>query len=288
MRMIFMTLLLAPFWGFSQSDSTSNFSKIELRKKMPAYLAFSVGSSYSSLRDFATSPLIYSGVQGNIALSRLKVNQKRESEIGASYAFGNYLSDYNEHSSVSKVQTLSVYYSGLYQLSNLSSEDLNVKVGGLVNATSNFRMNESFLNNAVGVEIIPTVFGSIKIEKDLSRKEGKDKKFLFMKYHVTPRERNLAFRLNIGLINSSYRNGFVYLEQSSVVNDFNLFDDYEFRVFSGFRASSALDYTIFLKNKNKIQISYLWDAYTTGGDLEKFEMAQHLLRFTFLFNTNNK
>ena len=124
--------------------------------------------------------------------------------------------------------------------------------------------------------------------KDVSRKEAKDKKLLFIKYHLKQRTRNLSFRLNVGLINSSFRNGFVYAGQSFILNEEKPFDDYQYKVFLGFRASSSLDYTIFLKNKNKIQLSYLWDAYKTGGDLDKFEMAHHTFKLTLLFNTNNK
>lgn len=287
-RTIFILLLLTPFASFSQSESTSVFSKKELRKDMSTYVEITWGLNSSNFRDFATSPLIYKGIQNYVALSRVKHNTKRESEIGLSYSFGNYKNTFNEHSAISAVKTLSIYYSQLYQLNKLSSEKLNVKIGGLFNTTGNIRTNESLQNNATGIEIIPTIFGSIKITSDVNRKEAKDKKFLFIKYHLNKRDRNLSFRLNLGLINSSFRNGFVYSGQSGILNKPNIIDNYQFKVFSGFRASTALDYTIFLNNKNKIQFSYLWDAYKTGGDLDKFEMAHHTLKLTFLFNTNNK
>ncbi len=89
-------------------------------------------------------------------------------------------------------------------------------------------------------------------------------------------------------MNSSFRNGFIYSGQSQVLNDAKNFDGYVYKVFSGFRMGSQLDYTRYLKNKNAFQISYLWDAYRTGGQLDKFEMAHHTLRFSLQFNTNNK
>lgn len=284
----FILLLLTPFVSFSQSDSTSNFSKKELRKDRPTYIGITMGLNSSNFRDFATSPLIYNGIQNYIALSRVKYNQKRESEIGLSYFFGKYENTFNEHLAISEVKIFSMYYSQLYRLNKLSSEKWNVKIGGLFHTTSNLRINESLQNNALGIEIFPTLFGSIKIGKDVSRKKAKDRKLLFIRYHLKERTRNLSFRLNLGLINSSFRNGFVYAGQSAILNEEKLFDDYQFKVFSGFRASSSLDYTISLKNKNKIQLSYLWDAYKTGGDLDKFEMAHHTLKLTLLFNTNNK
>jgi hypothetical protein len=247
-----------------------------------------MGLNSSNFRDFATSPLIYKGIQQYLAISRIKYNQIRESEIGLSYSFGHYKNTFNKHLTRSKVNVLSIYYSQLYQLHKLTPLKWNVKIGGLLNTTGNLRINEYLSNNAFGCELFPTFFGSIKIEKKMIRKEAKEKKLLFIKYHLKQRTRNLSFRLNIGLINSSFRNGFAYAGQSDWTEDFKLFADYQFKVFSGFRASSSLDYTIFLKNKNKIQLSYLWDAYKTGGDLDKFEMAHHTFKLTFLFNTNNK
>jgi len=282
-----LLLIIIPIIGFSQNKKQT-LSKKEQRKERPTYISVTTGMSLSNFRDFATSPLVYNGVSGYISLSHIKSDQQRESEIGFSYSSGIYNNIFNNHSTISKVRTASIYYSKLYQLSKLSSEKLNVKIGGLFNTTGNFRINGDLNNNAYGFEFSPTLMGSVKITKDISRKEDKNKKFLFIKYKLKQKTRDLAFRFNVGLINSSFRNGFVYSGQSGIINEPNVFDDYQFKLFSGFRMSSALDYTVSLKNKNKIQLSYLWGAYKTGGDLDKFEMAHHTIKFTLLFNTNNK
>ncbi|WP_148639416.1 hypothetical protein [Aquimarina longa] len=285
-----ITVVLMVFISFSAVSQveTSAVSKKELRKNTPAYIGVTMGLGRSIFRDFATSPLFYRGISKYVSLSYSKTNLKRESEIGLSYSFGEHSNTFNNHSKTSIVKSVSLFYSRLYQLNALSSQKLNVKIGGLLNATGNLRTNEALLNNGLGFEIIPTLFGSIKIEKDISRKEEKSKKFLFIKYKLKKRTRSLAFRLNLGLINSSYRNGYVYAGQSDLLNKPRLFDDYQFNVFSGYRMNSALDYTISLKNKNALQFSYIWDAYKTGGDLDKFEMANHTFKLTLLFNTNNK
>lgn len=202
--------------------------------------------------------------------------------------FGNYVSSFNNHTATSNVKTLSVSYSKLYQLNKLGSEKLNIKIGGLFNATGNVRINEALQNNAAGIEMFPTLFGSVKITKDISRKVSKNKKILFVKYKLKQKNRDLAFNLNIGLVNSSYRNGYAYSGQSGILNESQVLDGYEFKVFSGFRMSSALNYTVSLRNKNEIQLSYLLDAYKTGGDLDKFEMAHHTIKISLLFNTNNQ
>ncbi|PKV50698.1 hypothetical protein ATE84_2764 [Aquimarina sp. MAR_2010_214] len=286
-RIVIILLLFMSAVGISQTEN-SVLSKKEKRKNRPAYIGFAAGLGTSSFRDFATSPLFYRGIPRHISLSYTKMDLERESEVGASYLFGQYHNSFNKHSESSKLHSVSLFYSRLYRLNKLSSPKLNVKVGGLFNATTNFRTNEGFGNNGIGVEIIPTLFGSVKIEKDISRKEEKSKKFLFIKYKLKKRTRNLAFRLNVGLVNSSFRNGYVYNGQAALLNEADIFDEYKFDMFSGFRVNSSLDYTISLKNKNALRFSYVWDAYKTGGDFDKFEMSAHLFKLTFLFNTNNK
>lgn len=284
---ITIIVLFVSLMGFSQNEN-DELSNRDKRKERPNYIGITLGLGSASLRDFATSPLIYNGIPFYISLSNTKFDEKRETEYGFSTSFGNYNSNYNNHSAISKAYTFSLFYSQLYQLNKWSSEKWNVKIGGMINTTANLRVNPSFFNNSLGYEIFPTLFGSIKFARDISRNKPKYRKFMFIKYKLKPITRNLAFKFNVGLINSEYRNGFVYKGQSVILNEPKVFDDYQFKIFSGFRISTVLDYTVALNNKNRIQFSYLWNAYKTGGDINKFELAQHMLKFTLLFNTNNK
>ena len=280
-------LLLVAFYSFSQNEKPDD-EKQSMKKERPNYIGITLGFGAGNFRDFATSPLIYNGNPFYLSLSTLKMDNKRETESLFSFTVGNYSSIYNNHSASSNVYIFSLFHSELFQLNKLSSEKWNVKIGGLLNATANLRFNPSLLNNDFGYEIIPTLFGSMKVTRDISRERTKNKKFLFIKYKLKPTSRNLAVKLNVGLINSAYRNGYAYTGQSSILNELKAFDDYQFKLFSGFRINTVLDYTVALKNKNKIQFSYLWDAYKTGGDFNKLEMAQHTFKITLLFNTNNK
>lgn len=283
MKSVLILLLLTPLWAFSQSESQDI-----AKKERSIYLNMAVGKSSSRLRDFATSPLFYEGSPLFLSVSRSKVNERRESEIGISYSFGNYTKTFEDHGARSNVKTLSLSYNQLYQLRNLSSEKFNFKIGGLFKTTTNLRLNQSLLNNGAGIEVIPTLFGSVRAQLDISRKESKKRKFLFVKYKLKPKTRNLAYRLNVGVVNSSFRNGYVYISHGNILNEGDFFSDYEFKVFSGFRMSSALDYTVMRANKNAIRLSYLWDAFQTAGDFEKLEMSSHTFMITFMFNSNNK
>ncbi len=285
-----ITILIVYFVSFDafsqEGDSVSVLSRKEIRKKRPYYIGITIGNNTSTFRDFATSPLKYSGVGYYFGFSRIRLDAKREFSYGTSFSIGDNLSIINDHEYHSRIITSSTYYTQLYQIKRWSTDKRNVKIGGLIDVSSNVRINESLQNNAVGIEYIPTVFGSIKSTWDISRKEAIEKKFLFINYTKKQKERDLAFRLNVGLINSSFRNGYIYTQHSAILNDPKIFGGYQFNAFSGFRLSAALDYTVSLKNKNKIQVSYLWDAYKTGGDLDKLEMANHVIKYTLFFNYN--
>lgn len=278
---VFIAIILVhPTIAFSQVETESVIKK---ENKRPAYLDISFGLSFSSFRDFATSPLNYSGRPLYISLSHVDMDEKRASEITGSYSFGTYKNTFNNQTSESNVNTISLNYLELFQIKKWSRQKLNLKMGGQFNSTINLRNNEAFFNNSEGVDIISTLFGSVRTTIDLSRKEEADKKFIFIQYKAKKQVRNLSFTMNIGLINSSYRNGFAYTSSSAPINEDDFFADYELNVFTGFRLNSALDYTVFLHNKNAIQFSYLWDAYRTGGHHDNFQMATHTLKCSLLF-----
>lgn len=236
----------------------------------PAYLKISSGISRSSFRDFATSPLIYSGQPVYLGLAHLDFDSNRTSLFSLTYSFGSYTNEFNHHESISSVKTLSMNYLELFQLKSIQSEKWNLKVGGRLNATANHRENELLQNNGEGVDIVGTLFGSVSVTRYIKRKERQNDQ--------------LSLTFHTGLINSSYRNGYAYVNQSALLNSDEFFDDYQLEIFSGFRLASAIDYTFFLKNYNAVQVSYLWDAYHTGREEGEFEMATHTLACSILFN----
>lgn len=276
-KVIVILLALLPFWVFSQNQET-NLSKQQLRKARPTYINIGLGLNGSKFRDFATSPLFYKGTAKTISISRLRADDKRESEFGSSYSFGEYRSSVNNNKTVSNVNTFSLYYSQLYGISSLSSNGWNVKVGALFNTTSNLRQNENLYNNGVGIEMFSTLFGSVKITRDISKYTN------FGLFKLKPLKRTLSFRANIGLMNNTLRNGYAYTGQEGIINDENFLKSYKFNAFSGARFSTALAYTTYLKNNNGIRLSYEWDAYKTGGSLDKFEMSNHTFKIALLFN----
>jgi hypothetical protein len=251
------------------------------RKARPAWIGISYGLDFDNYRDLATSPLFYSGVLQAASLDFIRSDARRFSDFGATVATGANTS----FAGRSKVTSVFLHWARLYQIPAPRFDRWNFKVGGLLSVTGNERINRSLGNSTQGIEGFANLMASGRVEWDISRREEKRKKLLFVRFYLPPRRKNLAFQLNLGVVNSSFRNGYAYLRQSGLLNEPGYFDRYQFRVFSGFRMGSALDYTVFLKNNNGLRLSYIWDAYTTGGDADRYVMAHHLLRFSFLFNT---
>ena len=275
MKKIFIVLLLlhATLYIFAQDiagvqDGIN--TEIVSKKSRPAYIDITVGIQFSTFRDFATSPLFYDGTPIFVSLSHIDMDANRESGFRLSYAFGSFESEVEHNVAMSKVRTVAINYVELFELHRYSNSKFNLKLGGQVNAIANIRDNESFGNNSDGFEVIANLFGSIKGTLDISRDQGRPKK-------------NLAFGLHIGLINTSYRNGFIYTRQSPLLNQDNINDGYAFQFFKGYRINSSLDYSFWLKNGNAVQLSYWWDIYKTGG-ADTYEMAAHLLKLSLLFN----
>ena len=274
-------LIILPL-TINAQNQIAEFHGEKQKSTRPAYLSLSIGINRSHFRDFATSPLIYTGTPLYIALSHIEYDAQRESAVLLSYSFGHYKTDFNNHTSESMVNTVSFNYLEMFQLHNLSAAKFNLKIGGQLNAIANHRENAALFNNSKGVDFISTLFASAKGTLDLSRKEEKSKKFLFIKYKLKKRVRHLSYNLNVGVVNSSYRNGFAYTSPSAPLNEDDFFEDYNLRVFKGFRLNSSLDYTIYLQNKNAVQFSYIWDATRTGGHFDNFELAAHILKFSLL------
>jgi len=263
---------------------------LEPIQKMPTvntYVELGLGLGSGKFRDFATSPLFYSGAQTGINLSVKLEKETHETYYGLNYSLGNYSNITGSSYTSSLVHALGLYYQRLIVLKQLSNSKWKYKAGGQLNMVGTYRYNPSLQNNAVGMEVVNTLFLSGKVDRDVSRTVVKDKKFLFIKYRVNPRLRSLSFQLNVGVINNNYRNGYAYIDQSSVVNNPKAFGGYEYHWFEGFRMSSSLNYTIHLHNSNAVQVSYLWDALHTGGETNRYEMGIHTVRFSILFKTNN-
>ncbi len=281
MRKICTILFLLPLQIFAQDVPSTDVPAKYVR---PKYYEIGAGLNFSSFIDFATSPLTYTGVSGQYTIGTLRKDAKQENGFSMRYSSGTYIQSANTYEKTpSKVNTFFFNYARLYRLEKLSPGKWNFKVGAAVDVSGNLRQNPSLLNAGVGLETFQTLFATAKITRDISRKELKNRKFLFIRYKKRPVTRDLSFQLSPSVINSNLRNGYSYIGQSAVAGENQLFDNYKFSAFSGFRIKTALEYTRYLKNGNGIKYAYLWDAYKTGGSLPGFQMSNHIIQASLLF-----
>lgn len=279
-------LLFACLQVDAQEDESKKLSpKKEERKNRPYFLGIGFGLNGSSFRDFATSPLIYSGTVYTFSMSATRVDAKKETLAELRFSTGNYTAAIAESFSSSSVFSIFNSYQQLFRLNKYSNDKWNLKVGGNIGWSLNSRSNPSLGNNSSGLEIIGTLFGSAKVTRDLSRKKEKNVKILFVKYKLKPLRRDLSVQFNTGLVNANFRNGFAFIAQDALLNESDTFADYQFNLFSGFRLSSRIDYTLYLTKGNLLRFSYLWDAYRTGNEFDKFEMGNHMLTASLWFRT---
>jgi hypothetical protein len=162
---------------------------------------------------------------------------------------------------------------------------MNLKLGGTFDNTLHIRNNPSLQNNAFGLDVFSTLFVSGKSSWDISNSETKRVKILFIPFRFKPKKRELAFRLDMAVMNNTFRNGYAYSGNDQIVNDNKLTGDHEFNFFSGYRFRTDLNYTVYLKNKNGIRVTYLFDGYKTGGNYDQFAMVNHQLKIALLFKT---
>lgn len=243
------------------------------------YIEVSVGIGLTRLRDFATSPLYYQGSVQRIGVSLSKQATQRDVSTGFAMIKSSLKNDYNNHTATSSMTTFSVHHSRLYQVFRNGSEKWNYKAGGEVNVLGNLRVNSALMNSQAGIEAFPTLFGTFKVSRDVSRFRGGRTK-----------NRSLGLKVNASILGTSIRNGYSYLGIGQVVDKpgvEGLFDGYRFKVFGVNSLTTTLDYTLWMKNRNGWRFSYGWDAYKTRKDFADFEMAIHTLRVTLLFNTKN-
>lgn len=279
-------LLMISSSSLAQDREKKQWSpKKEQRKNRPYFLGVDFGVSNSQFRDFATSPLIYDGRVVTFAINATRFDLKKETFSEVRFFVGSYSASIAETFASSSVFTVANQYQQLFRVNKFSNEKWNVKAGGNVAWTLNSRSNPSLGNNSFGFEAIGTLFGSVKVTRDLSRKKEKDVKLLFIKYKLKPLRRDVSLQFNTGLINANLRNGFAFTAQDALINEPNFLEDYQLNFLSGFRLSARMDYSIYLTKGNMIRLSYIWDAYRTGNEFDKFEMGHHMFTASLWFRT---
>lgn len=278
--------MLINMQAIAQQDNDKPF----FRDVSSKYLDINMGVTNLSVRDFATSPLTYSGTLFNAGIGHLSFTRQREVEYGAKFGVGRGYYRNTEGVNVNNaasVYVLNAFYSRLYRINSISNSKWNFKVGGMADAMMDVRLNGAFQNAGYGYEMINTLFLSGKVTYMYERKSYDTTKVLFIKRVLRPRKVDVSYQLNVPFMNNALRNGYAYIGNESI-NTTPLFKEYDYLWFSGLRFTSELGYTNYMHNGNMWRASYLWHVLKTDDEFNRFEMAGHAFEFSLFFHLNKK
>lgn len=261
------------------------------------YRQNSFGLSIPTFRDFATSPLFYSGAGLDIQKGWLKRSDQRERSltIGAtiSATFAQIPeSDYLQANSVSTFSQINASYTQLWKVNARSNANNNMKLGGTFITSQNNRQNSHLMNAGLGVENISNVMVTGQIIRDISRKESRHIHTWFFNKTLNPVKRDLRFLMNVGILNFNYRPGYAY----AYMSEFNgtqttdlswILSNYSWKM-NGYRFNTELEYITYMPNGNARSWSYKWDVAHAPGNYEAFQMAAHRISYTYYFQTKKR
>ncbi len=276
---VLIFLMLSSFWLIAQERNKD--ASIDIIEEVRKFREIGgLGGGYVFYRDLATSPLIYRGPAIGLKMAKTKLFANKEYKFALDFSLGSGFSAVDGEISTGVITNTDFSYSQLYTLKSLSFKGWESKVGGALSVLFVNRFNADLRNNSVGFEFFPTVFGSFKIGKDFTR-------HLPFRKKKGSRNQHFSIRLDVGLINTNFRNGYAYTAHSPFYNGTNLFENHQFNVFSGFRIRSVIDYILYARNtKNAVKVSYDWAGVRSGENPDRFAVSNGLLSFSFLYRLN--
>ncbi|RFC54599.1 hypothetical protein [Brumimicrobium aurantiacum] len=293
---LFLCFLFATISFKSYSQNKQDTIAILLLPSPKHYTNYSVGLTNPIYRDFATSPLFYSGLGLHLNLAWLRNHDEKERifEMGmgiSAQTASTPQSSLIQPNQLAGFANFGMRYQRLWKLQAWSKQGSNFKIGGAIRSTQNVRGNPSLENNAMGMENFTNLMGAVQWRKDFVRREVKTIDLKLFKLNFKPAYRQLRLAFNFGVLNFNYRPGYAYTYDSEINGTETgavewAFANYQWSL-NGYRFNTEVEFIKFLSNGNARSISYVWEAAHAPGKFEDFQMASHQLRYTIYFNRKN-
>lgn len=279
--------------GYSQKTDThlvpsSGFDATATRE----YFSGNFSTGIVTYRDFATSPLFYSGPGLVLSTSNMDRSAHRDQwidlRVGFYSAFGQAPeSTVLNGTSIASVAAIHVYYHYLFGISKYSNERWNFKAGPSLVITQNFRFNPGLFNNALGLENISNLMVTGLVTKDFSRRRERELNFYLFKIKLRERTRELRMQMNAGLLNFNFRPGYAYAYDAEIIGTETsplqwIFANYRWSM-NGWRLQTRIEWMWYLYNGNAFSLNYDWDVLHAPGRYEAFQMATHQIGFAYYF-----
>jgi len=261
-----------------------NTDSLKISKSTKFFL-FGSGAIFSSLRDYGTSPLIYSGFFPMLQLGFENNSRKSIFQVNTNFSTGNYRKKIFEQPF--EIQSYEGELRINYERRFIFNEFRRTSwfVGGVLLHQISVRNAEHFQNSGFVADNI-SHFGPQITFRKLINKPSWEKKIGRLTFRK--KESNAIFQstIRVPVISSFYRPGYVFIANGTK-EEFRVFDQYSLN-FLSFRALFfSSSYTRLMKNGNAIKLSYDWCMVSSGNKLpNKLEFARHLLQLSFLFRLN--
>jgi hypothetical protein len=244
-------LILALFlWGFFSAtgqnppDAYANYGRIAW------------GGSSALYRDFATSPLFYSGLLGHYRMDHWKRTKKTDRLFLSQFSGGQLEQLYNGVYNQATYFAATVSYQFMYQLPWWNNPKQRWLLGLMAETSGNVRLNQSLLNNSTGFEMFSNVYVSAGWRRDISRKQDWNWNIGKKSIHLPKRRKELFWDVHIGAFNRTYRNGFAYIYDDPETFTNRFYPSYQWHA-GGYRLQSRLTYQWYKLNNNGYGFSYI-------------------------------
>ncbi len=292
MKSIPAFLLCVPLSLAAQVDSSTfsvnKIKRIERRAEQHRYLALSFGSNSYWNRDYATSPIGYSGTIPNGEIAYRSTGERKIEEIVVGFSGGNI---YGE-TDFARYQSLAlsgyVAYNWLTPIAFKPPKwDLNIGVNNFF--TFNNRINSNYFNAAYNFDYLNSTSLAARVQTRIKYAKGQKTLFRKRKGRNTDLWVDWNMQLNLPLL-------FLYTRPYySVVEDFTdgKDDDATSDIQVGWypdvwRYTFKTEVVWHLKNGNGIQMKYLYDMYQIDNPSNTVQSAQHMFNLGILFKLDKK
>lgn len=260
-------------------------SNLKLFKTPANVKTHTLGTSFGVIQfvDHATSPLIYIGPNGGLNYGRAYYRD--------GWSYGAQLGVVGFGATPYTGSSSSLSTGAIFDLDAWAKfgvfryENLQVNAGPMITGNSTVRLNPALQNNQLGFEEFRSLMAKTEVIFAWNREEAVTKGWWIFNRVLPPVKRDLTLGINIGLVNYNYRNGFSYIGQSVLINDFVPGDGYE-HTYAGSRLELYISKTRWTPSGNGLEWSYNFTGFNTGRDQELFGLTQHNIGFTYHIKTN--
>ena len=241
------------------------------------------GTGFVQFRDPATSPLIYGGVPAQVGLGWEDRFANRTSVVHFQGIFGA-LTPVSGLQGYSSTQVLRGAYSELFEVGRPIYGLERLMIGARLDGAANVRINNGLMNNSFGFESPWHLGPQVRLQWDVSRYRARSWSVWRLRKVWRPVDRRMYLDVSPALVQATYRNGYAYVGQGSLLNNNAFLEEYQWRVRPMGQWAVQWGMRTELATGNAVEWSYSWRAYSAVG-VEPLQWGEHLVSYSLWFRS---